>query len=69
MRTIYNIYDNKPFDQKNHILTVSKEALEGDFKNDVQLLISYLWENPSVILTLLNKCPNKDFENIKLFIF
>ena len=68
MRTIYNIYDNKPIAQKNHILTVSKEALEGDFKNDVQLLISYLWENPSVILTLLNKCPNKDFENILVVI-
>jgi len=68
MRTIYNIYDNKPFAQKNHILTVSKEALEGDFKNDVQLLISYLWENPAVILTLLNKCPNKDFENILVVI-
>ena len=68
MRTIYNIYDNKPFAQKNHILTFSKEALEGDFKNDVNLLISYLWESPSVILTLLNKCPNKDFENILVVI-
>lgn len=68
MRTIYNIYDNKPFAQKNHILTVSKEALEGDFKNDVNLLISYLWENPSVILTLFNKCPNKEFENILVVI-
>ena len=47
MRTIYDIYDKNPIDQKNHILTVSKEALEGEFKNDVKELIKNLWEKPS----------------------
>ena len=63
MRTIYDIYDKNPIDQKNHILTVSKEALAGDFKNDVKDLILYLWENPSIIFNLLTKIQNKEEQN------
>ena len=63
MRTIYDIYDKNPIDQKNHILTISKEALEGEFKDDVKHLIKYLWENPSIIITLLKNSPNKEVKN------
>ena len=68
MRTIYDIYDKNPIDQKNHILTVSKEALAGDFKNDVKDLIIYLWENPSIIFTLLKKIQNKEEQNKLIYV-
>ena len=68
MRTIYDIYDKNPIDQKNHILTVSKEALEGDFKNDIRELIKYLWENPSIILTFLTSITNKEDQNRLIYI-
>ena len=67
MRTIYDIYDKNPIDQKNHILTVSKEALEGEFKNDVKELIKYLWENPSLILNLLTNI-KKEEQNKLIYI-
>ena len=68
MRTIYDIYDKNPIEQKNHILTVSKEALEGEFKDDVKELINYLWENPYIILTLLKKSANKEDQNKLIYI-
>ena len=68
MRTIYDIYDKNPIDQKNHILTVSKEALEGEFKNDVKELIKNLWENPSLILNLLKNIKNKEEQNKLIYI-
>lgn len=68
MRTIYDIYDKNPIDQKNHILTVSKEALAGDFKNDVKELILYLWENPSIIFVLLKNIQNKEEQNKLIYI-
>ena len=68
MRTIYDIYDKNPIDQKNHILTVSKEALEGEFKNDVKELIKHLWENPSLILTFLTNITNKEDKNRLVYI-
>ena len=68
MRTIYDIYDKNPIDQKNHILTVSKEALEGEFKNDVKELIKHLWENPSIILTFLTNITNKEDKNRLVYI-
>ena len=68
MRTIYDIYDKNPIDQKNHILTVSKEALEGEFKNDVKELIKNLWENPSLILHLLTNIKNKEEQSRLIYI-
>ena len=68
MRTIYDIYDKNPIDQKNHILTVSKEALAGDFKNDVKELILYLWENPSIIFVLFKNIQNKEEQNKLIYI-
>ena len=68
MRTIYDIYDKNPIDQKNHILTVSKEALEGEFKNDVKELMVYLWENPSIILTFLTNITKKEEQNKLIYI-
>ena len=68
MRTIYDIYDKNPIEQKNHILTVSKEALEGEFKDDVTELVKYLWNNPYIILTLLTKCTNKEDQNKLIYI-
>jgi hypothetical protein len=68
MRTIYDIYDKNPIDQKNHILTVSKEALAGDFKNDVKELILYLWENPSIIFALFKNIQNKEEQNKLIYI-
>ena len=68
MRTIYDIYDKNPIDQKNHILTVSKEALEGEFKNDVKELIELSWENPSIILTFLTNITNKEDKNRLVYI-
>ena len=68
MRSIYDIYDKNPIDQKNHILTVSKEALAGDFKNDVKDLIKYIWKNPSIILNLLKKIQNKEEKNRLVYI-
>ena len=68
MRTIYDIYDKNPIDQKNHILTISKEALEGEFKNDLKQLIVYLWENPSILFTLLTKIQNKEDQNRLIYI-
>ena len=68
MRTIYDLYDKKPIEQKNHILTISKEALEGEFRNDVNKLIGYLWKNPSIIITLLINSPNKEAQNKLIYI-
>ena len=68
MRTIYDIYDKKPIDQKKHILTISKEALEGEFKDDVKELIQTLWENPSIILTFLTNITKKEDQNKFIYI-
>ena len=65
IKNIYDFYDKHTSKQKHHIFTNSKEILEGDLKEDIKNLCIHLWENPNVILFLINKSYNKDLvENL-----
>ena len=65
IKNIYDFYDKHSSKQKHHIFTNSKEILEGELKEDIKNLCIYLWENPNIILFLINNSYNKDLvENL-----
>ena len=60
IKNIYDFYDKQSSKQKHHIFTNSKELLEGELKEDIKNLCIYLWENPSIMISLIKNLYNKD---------
>ena len=60
IKNIYDFYDKQSSKQKHHIFTNSKEFLEGGLKEDIKNLCIYIWENPSIMISLIKNLYNKD---------
>ena len=65
IKNIYDFYDKQSSNQKHHILTTSKEVLEGELKEGIKNLCVYLWENPNFIIFFIQNSYNRDLvENL-----